>query len=124
MLVSLDFRTATPDGEAQDAESGEYQPQLEGPQGSVVRATLRACGEDRRDLRDGDLGPDRRDEDPGGESLREPGCGKKGIRLPEQLSGEDLDWAPPGSPWKGASIVRAQEVEPLFRLLQRGRPYQ
>jgi hypothetical protein len=27
MLVPVDFRTATPDGEAEDAESGQHQPQ-------------------------------------------------------------------------------------------------
>jgi hypothetical protein len=40
MLVPLDFLTATPDGEAEDAESGQHQPQLEDSEGSFVYATL------------------------------------------------------------------------------------
>ncbi len=40
MLVPLDFCTAMPDGEAEDAESEHYQPQLEDSEGSFVCATL------------------------------------------------------------------------------------
>jgi hypothetical protein len=40
MLVPLNFRTATPDGEAEGADSGQHQPQLEDSEGSFVCATL------------------------------------------------------------------------------------
>ncbi len=36
MLIPQDFRTAMPDGEAEDAESGQHKPQLEDSEGSFV----------------------------------------------------------------------------------------